>query len=126
MLRVDELVKKGNPGVLPMEISDLRPTKEDSRDYLRLREDGTKVHQARLAYMNARFGRGEHPDTHPAFWSEWKEPAFPVLKRIGGPEDEVASIVWKVIALVAAVILAGVYVGWRIRTSVRRRRGLLY
>lgn len=32
---------------------------------------------ARDAYMEERFKRGEHPDTHPDFWSQWREPAMP-------------------------------------------------
>lgn len=32
---------------------------------------------ARNAYMVERFDRGEHPDTHPDFWKEWREPPMP-------------------------------------------------
>jgi tetratricopeptide (TPR) repeat protein len=30
-----------------------------------------------IAYMEERFTKGMHPDTHPDFWNAWTEPAFP-------------------------------------------------
>lgn len=32
-----------------------------------------------VAYQEARFVRGQHPDTHPQFWKDWVEPSFPKL-----------------------------------------------
>ncbi|MEQ1821713.1 MAG: hypothetical protein ABL949_04330 [Fimbriimonadaceae bacterium] len=80
--RIQELLVQGKAFVVEPERSE---TKKPSLGYLDLIADGEKVHQARQSYMNERFARGEHPDTHSDFWSGWKEPDFPVLKRIGDP-----------------------------------------
>lgn len=32
-----------------------------------------------LAYQEERFARGMHPDTHPDFWKDWKEPKLPKM-----------------------------------------------
>jgi hypothetical protein len=79
--RYFELVGKG---VEPISAPEIRPspaTEDEKEDYRTLREDGDDVHQARLEYMSERFDRGEHPDTHSDFWSDWEEPAYPVLNR---------------------------------------------
>lgn len=59
------------------------PVGETKRAYLKLKATGDAVHRERLAYMNARFDRGEHPDTHSDFWKDWKEPPYPVLRIVG-------------------------------------------
>ncbi len=35
-----------------------------------------------LAYQEARFERGMHPDSDPGFWHEWQEPDFPRLPAL--------------------------------------------
>lgn len=52
-----------------------------SQDFIDLRADGERVHQARMEYIEERFKRNEHPDTHPEFWAHWKEPVYPVLRK---------------------------------------------
>lgn len=32
-----------------------------------------------ISYQDERFTKGIHPDTHPDFWQDWKEPEFPKL-----------------------------------------------
>jgi hypothetical protein len=49
------------------------------RFYKDARSAADKRDKAWLAYQEERFAQGMHPDTHPDFWYEWKEPAFPKL-----------------------------------------------
>jgi tetratricopeptide (TPR) repeat protein len=39
--------------------------------------------EAWVAYQEERFAKGLHPDTHPGFWNEWKEPLFPEFPDLG-------------------------------------------
>lgn len=32
-----------------------------------------------IAYQGERFAKGMHPDTHPDFWKDWREPEFPKM-----------------------------------------------
>jgi tetratricopeptide (TPR) repeat protein len=81
-LRADELVADGKSYVYPGLNAEPHTIGEDAKEpYAKIRKDGEDVFQARLAYMNERLDRGEHPDTHPDFWKEWEEPAAPYLKR---------------------------------------------
>ncbi|MFZ4508609.1 MAG: hypothetical protein ACOYON_13020 [Fimbriimonas sp.] len=81
--RAQELIASGHPAIIDPGRDNAFENWEEAREpYGRLRQDGDTVHQARLAYMSERFDRGEHPDTNPKFWSEWKEPAVPYLQRI--------------------------------------------
>lgn len=81
-VRAQELTKAGKPGLLGL-ADGKPPVGETRRAYLKLKANGEAVYQSRLKYMNARFSRGEHPDTHPAFWKEWKEPPYPVPRIVG-------------------------------------------
>lgn len=94
-------------GKLPVSIRKSSPNPDNSMlsDYRRLRADGQRVHEARTAYMLARLNRGEHPDTHPGFWSEWREPAFPTLRRESRQAREVLS---NPFALLAAASIAAI------------------
>ena len=68
-------------------------------------------HARRTAYMQARLARGEHPDTHDGFWSEWDDGAPPAF-----PGD--ASRVRDILAAVAVALLLAALLG----VSMRRRR----
>jgi hypothetical protein len=92
-----------------------------SKEYRQLRDDGEKVYQARSAYMKQRFDRGEHPDTHPQFWNDWREPAFPVLKRVNDSWFGRESVWPKVAIVTVLVLIAGVYVAFRVRSDQRKR-----
>ncbi len=85
MIRAKELQAQGKRGILQGVSAPTRYNDADVKEYERLRKDGEDVHQARLAYMKPRFDWGRHPDTHPDFWSEWKEPAVPVLNIVPDP-----------------------------------------
>jgi tetratricopeptide (TPR) repeat protein len=81
-LRAKDLVKQGKAYIYPKLASETITFPADATAaYQKLREDGEKVYQDRLAYMNVRLDRGEHPDTHPDFWKEWEEPPAAYLKR---------------------------------------------
>lgn len=47
------------------------------RDLKSAFDAGRAYQEARLDYMLPRLKRGEHPDTHPDFWSGWREPEKP-------------------------------------------------
>jgi len=50
--------------------------------YLEARKAADLRHANRLSYMQVRFQRGEHPDTHADFWNDWNEPKFPPLPGV--------------------------------------------
>ncbi|MGC4045616.1 MAG: hypothetical protein QM758_17635 [Armatimonas sp.] len=54
--------------------------------FTELRKEADAWQKERLAYMEARFAQGKHPDTDPNFWSEWK-PAEPPSLDIPGEEE---------------------------------------
>lgn len=125
-LRASELVKLGNEFVgidlaLPSFSDDLNEKAKPA--FKILRADGDKVHQARLTYIEQRVIRGEHPDTNPDFWREWKEPALPVLNRIPDPYHEKMVAMPKTLTysgISAAVLAAGLIV-WRRRVKRLRK-----
>lgn len=100
-LRYHELVDQGNVALFKMS-PDVNAYK--SADYTRLREDGERVHQSRMKYMAAKFDQGQHPDTDPSFWSEWKEPDFPTTQR---PTSAKTGVTQLLLALAGIVALAG-------------------
>jgi hypothetical protein len=48
-----------------------------SRFYPVARKAADEWHAARLSFMLAKLNRGEHPDTHPEFWTGFDEPPCP-------------------------------------------------
>ena len=50
---------------------------KDLAFYKAARAEADQWQKARHAYMEARFAKGQHPDTHPDFWKEWSEPSRP-------------------------------------------------
>jgi hypothetical protein len=82
--RLDELLASGRTSLVPDGPTewDRRRTDEfiyDARKadidafFPRARAQADRWHEARAAYMNERFARGEHPDTHPEFWSAYTD-----------------------------------------------------
>lgn len=119
MNRFVELQNMGIASVVPFHESP--STVVNSKEYKSLREDGERVHQLRQAYMAERFERGEHPDTHEDFWSEWKEPPVAVLKPVQDPVQ--AQSGWVQIALigvgaVAVLSIFGIIV-WKLTPRFR-------
>ncbi|WP_035613922.1 hypothetical protein [Haloferula sp. BvORR071] len=51
------------------------------------RAAATERETAWLAYQEECFAKGEHPDTHPQFWSAWKEPVFPEIPERGFSDE---------------------------------------
>jgi len=49
------------------------------RFYREARRAADTRNSAWTDYQEKRFALGMHPDTHPDFWSEWKEPGFPKM-----------------------------------------------
>lgn len=93
--RANELITNGH-GLVSEDLFhthhlDQKLKEETRKAFVELRMDGENVHQARLAYVEQRLNRGEHPDTNPNFWKEWQEPPFPVLKIISNPRSVAAN-----------------------------------
>ncbi|HLO97076.1 MAG TPA: hypothetical protein VK171_00660 [Fimbriimonas sp.] len=91
--RAQELIKADKPALFSVN----NGWEEVRGEYLNLQADGKNVHESRLEYINQRLDRGEHPDTHPAFWEGWGEPEFPTTTRVDidyvrAPSIEVATI----------------------------------
>jgi hypothetical protein len=125
--RAAELLKTRKPfsEILDSEIDKLVADKdllaektEGSKLYVRIRKNGEAVHQQRLRYMFDRLDKGEHPDSDEYFWSDWKEPAYPVIyqtsynQRFWSPQNMIA------LGSTGLILLAtGFYVRERIITK---------
>lgn len=56
----------------------LEKDRQSVRDYYPIaRAAADRRNAAWVAYQEARFAKGMHPDTHPDFWNSWTEPDFP-------------------------------------------------
>lgn len=49
--------------------------------YRKTRQAAEARKKAWVAYQEERFDKGLHPDTHPDFWKQWQEPAFPPFSK---------------------------------------------
>ncbi len=64
---------------------------ERVRDYFPIaREAADRRNGEWIAYQQARFAKGMHPDTHPDFWKDWKEPTLPALPG-SSPADKLSE-----------------------------------
>lgn len=88
----DQLAKQIEPEKLPSGYAqgfvvmlcgrpELRPESADNivEFFQQAKKAADERHQAKTAYTIAKLQRGEHPDTHPDFWHQWKEPSPPRL-----------------------------------------------
>jgi hypothetical protein len=103
--RAAELKKVGKPAML---LSGSTGWEEVRGEYLNLRRDGEKVHESRLEYMNQRLEKGQHPDTHPAFWDKWSEPQFPTTVRVDIDYPQRAAADFVPVALAGLVLVGGI------------------
>jgi hypothetical protein len=55
------------------------PQPQLQETFSRLRLEADEYHKRRTAYMLTRLQQGQHPDTHRAFWSEWRDDGPPPL-----------------------------------------------
>ncbi len=110
-LRAKELLDSGKRPVGKFSLPQVWGGADYVEDYERLREDGEEVHRARLAYMNVRFERGEHPDTHADFWEEWEEPEVPVLNKEPAGIMSQSFDFWATIALIGGVAFLAILAG---------------
>ncbi len=62
-----------------------------------------------IAYQEARFAKGMHPDTHPDFWKDWIEPTFPELPG-SSSAGKLADLAKEHIGLAASIFIAIVVV----------------
>ncbi|MEJ6580233.1 MAG: hypothetical protein QNL33_04275 [Akkermansiaceae bacterium] len=66
-----------NPGPL---VSSTHHQKEQMEMwFLPARKNSEARHRERTEYLLTRLNKGQHPDTHPDFWKDWKEPDFPEM-----------------------------------------------
>lgn len=129
-LRVKELIGSGKASFHPHFRSDAdmrsplglggSPTESSARDiddyFVRARQAASQWAEDRDGYMEERLARGEHPDSTPTFWSEWKDEPKPTPL----PNNEVMRPEAKIgIALSVAVVIFGLviwrYVSWAVR-----------
>jgi hypothetical protein len=85
-LRHKELLDKGNASfhpdpeirrlVQPILLLDSASAKAATGYFQKAREAVRNRDAAWLGYQEERFAQGLHPDTHPDFWKDWKEPKF--------------------------------------------------
>jgi tetratricopeptide (TPR) repeat protein len=71
---------------------------EFRKTYQMLRDEADHWHADRSNYMTERLMQGQHPDTHPSFWSDYSDPgppklAEPIITRSQGLVAAVAGIV---------------------------------
>lgn len=89
--------------------------------YQEARAAADERHRSRTLYMLERMEAGEHPDTHPEFWSEWAEGELPPMPEggiiRGGREAWLGRILWGVLGIAA---LAVVLVVWVTLSKLRR------
>lgn len=136
--RVQELMGKGKNSVSPqcreyfadrgdpdglrsiMFTGDTQGEPEIKEFYARARSQADAWHQAREAYMLKRMQGGQHPDTHPEFWSGYRETAAPTPPGSILPGfHPLAVVAYVFLGCVALLIVTPILVWW-----VRRRRTL--
>ena len=84
------------------------------------------AHAARVRYMQERFDRGEHPDTHPDFWAAHEQAELPAMPDDGSVTN--AGRIRRAVIAGAVVLLVGLGgvaggVWWAWRWLSRRRAG---
>jgi hypothetical protein len=52
---------------------------EVAQQFRELRDEAERWHNHRIAFMQAKFKEGQHPDTHPEFWKDYQELPLPAL-----------------------------------------------
>ena len=97
-LRVLELAEGGRESlhydssfreaVLRPGIGGLEDPKPVEQWYKNARRAADTRHELRLIYMRERFAKGEHPDTHPDFWGDWREMELPAMPGAGLSPDQ--------------------------------------
>ncbi|MFC7338552.1 hypothetical protein ACFQY0_15260 [Haloferula chungangensis] len=81
----------------------------------------TQRNQSWIAYQNELFDKGLHPDTHPDFWANWIEPAFPAIP---GPSlfDQFKTLLKNRLGLVASILIVTVAIFVVLFADFIRRR----
>lgn len=78
------------------------------------------------AYQEGRFARGMHPDTHPDFWSDWKEPQLPRMPgqsfmQWAGTEDGKSVIILLMFSIIGGSLIGAFYLSYRRFMSARAK-----
>jgi len=95
---------------------------EGSKLYVRIRKNGEAVHQQRMKYMFNRLDKGEHPDSDEYFWTDWKEPAYPVIHQTSYNERMMFQQTLVALGTAGLMLLAtGFYVRERIVTRSKAK-----
>jgi len=90
-----------------------------SERFKMLRKEAEAWHDQKTRYMLTRLEKGQHPDTDPAFWSEWKEPPMPVIPTKLPSQFDWHNL-WIFAGLMAALFVVG-YTLLRLKDTIRRR-----
>ena len=120
-LRCQELIARGGRSLFPSEAtkSDLAQTlttslvngrnrAETEATYRRLRDEAERWHRDRTGYMLARLTKGRHPDTHPDFWKDYRDPGPPPLTTPNPIREMALTGVVILLALVLVALLVRV------------------
>lgn len=88
-LREKELYDSGRRSFHPVESARAEMVPQPSKGFMEInridayyrkaRAAAVKRETAWISYQDQRFAKGMHPDTHPDFWDDWKEPEYPRL-----------------------------------------------
>lgn len=86
--------------------------RQSIRDYFPIaRAAAERRNAAWIAYQEARFAKGMHPDTHPDFWDAWTEPEYPkppgttLLEKWEHLSDENLILCLALVLVVGAILL---------------------
>ncbi len=86
--------------------------RQSVRDYFPIaRAAADRRNAAWIAYQEARFAKGMHPDTHPDFWDAWTEPEYPkppgttLLEKWEHLSDENLILCLALVLVVGAIFL---------------------
>ena len=69
-----------------------------------------------IAYQDERYAKGMHPDTHPDFWKDWKEPEPPKFPRASFLQLAERNESLSMVVLIALIVL----VSWAVRVLWRK------
>ncbi|RYD78037.1 MAG: hypothetical protein EOP84_14775 [Verrucomicrobiaceae bacterium] len=130
--RIQELEKDGHQSLHPSQVHSRRSHGEYVQSgqlldkwYEQTRGLAKDRETAWIAYQSNRFDQGMHPDTHPDFWREWKDPKFPELPRPPMTTQEKATVF---VAVVAGLVVAaiGLFIGLKWKKTNARKHALAF
>ena len=147
-LRTQELLKEGSNSLAskamistmidhdlttPLSRDGMRINKENQKTlrelFPKLRAEADSWAAARNAYMLSRLEKGDHPDTNPKFWADWKPAAPPSLevawfnqKQDKEDQRQKAFLVAKMVKVALILLACVVALNWGLRLRAQQRQ----